>query len=60
MISLERKEEIIAEVTYAVDRCISKQSIISTILEDLLSDAEREWFNENCFGNYIIECGDFK
>ncbi len=59
MISKERKEEIIAEIAYSVNKWISKQSLLSCALEDL-DDEERKWFDENCFGNYEIECGDFE
>ncbi len=59
MISKERKEEIIAEIAYSVNKWISKQSLLSSALEDL-DEEEREWFDENCFGSYEIECGDFE
>jgi len=60
MITKERKEEIIAEIAYSVNRCIDKQSTLSVCLEDLLSKDEQDWFQENCFCSYIIECGDIK
>lgn len=59
MISKERKEEIMAEVAYEVNKWISKQSIVSIALEDLDED-EVDWYRENCFGNYEVECGDFE
>lgn len=59
MISKERKEEIMAEVAYEVNKWISKQSIVSMALEDLDGD-EADWYRENCFGNYEVECGDFE
>lgn len=59
MITKERKEEIMAEVAYAVNKWISKQSIVSMALEDLDED-EADWYRENCFGNYEVECGDFE
>lgn len=59
MISKERKEEIMAEVAYSVNKWIDNRSILSDALCDL-DEEEREWFEENCFGNYEIECGDFE
>lgn len=43
MISKERKEEIMAEVAYEVNKWISKQSIVSMALEDLDED-EADWY----------------
>jgi hypothetical protein len=60
MISKERKEEIMAAVAYGVNRHISKQSIESYILDDMDNQEEADWYRENCFGNYIVECGDIK
>ena len=57
MISKERKQEIMAEVDYSINKWISKQSIVSMALEDLDED-EAEWYRENCFGSYEVECGD--
>lgn len=58
MISKERKQEIMAEVAYSINKWISKQSLESMALEDLDED-EAAWYRENCWGNYEVECGDF-
>ena len=57
MISKERKQEIMAEVAYSINKWISKQSLESMALEGLDGD-EAEWYRENCWGNYEVECGD--
>jgi hypothetical protein len=59
MISKERKQEIMAEVAYSINKWISKQHLESMALEDLDAD-EAEWYRENCWGNYEVECGDFE
>ena len=59
MISKERKQEIMAEVAYSINKWISKQSLESMALKDLDAD-EADWYRENCWGNYEVECGDFE
>lgn len=60
MISLERKKEIITEVEYSVNRHISKQSVVYYAIDDLLTEEEKEWYEDNCFGNYVVQFGDFE
>lgn len=59
MITKERKQEIMAAVEYEINRHISKQSLVSYVLDDMVSE-ESDWYWENCEGSYVVECGDFE
>lgn len=59
MISKERKEEIMAEVAYSINKWINKEDLESMVVEQLNSE-EADWYRENCFGNYEVGCGDFE
>lgn len=59
MISKQRKEEIMAEVAYSINKWIDKEDLESMAIEQLNSE-EADWYRENYFGDYEVECGDFE
>lgn len=54
MISEERKDELVSNLQYYVERFLSKNGITCNIIEDITENEEEEDFLHSCIKNFEV------